>query len=85
MHAQMLVLLLPPKESVSSRVSLLSRNGTCEEPTDDRQQRNGRKSLTTVAGLPQELDFPKVLKALKKTFSVIEEARNCFYDLLERL
>ncbi len=32
------------------------------------QQRNGRKSLTTVQGLPQELDFKKVLKVFKKEF-----------------
>lgn len=33
------------------------------------QQRNGRKSLTTVAGLPSDLDFKKIVRALKKTFS----------------
>jgi len=32
------------------------------------QQRNGRKTLTTVQGLPSELDFPKILKAFKKNF-----------------
>lgn len=32
------------------------------------QQRNGRKSLTTVQGLPDEVDFKKVLKAFKKQF-----------------
>jgi len=32
------------------------------------QQRNGRKSLTTVQGLPQKLDKKKILKALKKDF-----------------
>lgn len=30
------------------------------------QQRNGKKSLTTVQGLPQEFDLKKILKALKK-------------------
>jgi translation initiation factor SUI1 len=30
------------------------------------QQRNGKKSLTTVQGLPQEFDYKKILKALKK-------------------
>ena len=30
------------------------------------QQRNGRKSLTTVQGLPEAFDYKKVLKALKK-------------------
>jgi translation initiation factor 1 len=32
------------------------------------QQRNGRKSLTTVQGLPQAFDYNKILKALKKEF-----------------
>jgi translation initiation factor 1 len=32
------------------------------------QQRNGRKKLTTVAGLPQEIDFKRLLKAFKKSF-----------------
>jgi translation initiation factor 1 len=30
------------------------------------QQRNGRKSLTTVQGLAIDLDLRKILKALKK-------------------
>lgn len=30
------------------------------------QQRNGRKSLTTVQGLPEAFDYKKILKALKK-------------------
>lgn len=33
------------------------------------QQRNGRKSLTTVQGLATDLDLKKILRALKKTFS----------------
>jgi len=32
------------------------------------QQRNGRKSLTTIQGLPQELELQRVLKAFKKQF-----------------
>lgn len=32
------------------------------------QQRNGKKSLTTVQGLKQQYDYKKVLKALKKEF-----------------
>lgn len=32
------------------------------------QQRNGKKSLTTVQGLKQQYDKAKVLKALKKEF-----------------
>jgi len=30
------------------------------------QQRNGRKCITTIQGLNQELDFKKILKAVKK-------------------
>lgn len=33
------------------------------------QQRNARKTLTTVQGLDPKLDFKKVLKAFKKGFS----------------
>jgi len=33
------------------------------------QQRNGRKSLTTVQGLAIDLDLKKILKALKRTYS----------------
>lgn len=32
------------------------------------QQRNGKKSLTTIQGLPKKYDYNKVLKALKKDF-----------------
>eukprot|EP01117_Protostelium_nocturnum_P020911 TRINITY_DN9723_c0_g1_i1.p2 TRINITY_DN9723_c0_g1~~TRINITY_DN9723_c0_g1_i1.p2 ORF type:complete len:113 (-),score=24.01 TRINITY_DN9723_c0_g1_i1:132-470(-) len=32
------------------------------------QQRTGRKSLTTVQGLPKQLNYDKVLKALKQKF-----------------
>mmetsp|Transcript_27986 Transcript_27986/g.38700 ORF Transcript_27986/g.38700 Transcript_27986/m.38700 type:complete len:113 (+) Transcript_27986:120-458(+) len=32
------------------------------------QQRNGRKSLTTVQGIDTEFDYKKVLKAFKKEF-----------------
>lgn len=33
------------------------------------QQRNGRKTLTTVQGLPNEYDMKKILKVLKKDFA----------------
>ena len=33
------------------------------------QQRNGRKTLTTIQGLPVELDRKKVLKVFKKEFA----------------
>eukprot|EP01102_Stenamoeba_stenopodia_P009097 TRINITY_DN2668_c0_g1_i1.p1 TRINITY_DN2668_c0_g1~~TRINITY_DN2668_c0_g1_i1.p1 ORF type:complete len:109 (-),score=15.97 TRINITY_DN2668_c0_g1_i1:166-492(-) len=32
------------------------------------QQRNGKKTLTTVQGLPEEVDLRKLLKAFKKDF-----------------
>ena len=32
------------------------------------QQRSGRKTLTTLQGLPPELDFRRILKAFKKEF-----------------
>ncbi|KAH8116872.1 eukaryotic translation initiation factor SUI1 [Phellopilus nigrolimitatus] len=33
------------------------------------QQRNGRKTLTTLQGLGKEYDFKKILKAFKKEFA----------------
>jgi len=33
------------------------------------QQRNGRKTLTTLQGLPQQYDQKRILKALKKDFA----------------
>mmetsp|Transcript_21691 Transcript_21691/g.31565 ORF Transcript_21691/g.31565 Transcript_21691/m.31565 type:complete len:107 (-) Transcript_21691:143-463(-) len=32
------------------------------------QQRNGRKCITTIQGLPDDLDLKKITRALKKTF-----------------
>lgn len=41
------------------------------------QQRNGRKSITTIQGLNQELDLKLILKELKKNFncngSIVED------------
>merc|ERR1712023_501298 len=33
------------------------------------QQRNGRKTLTTVQGLPKKLDFKRIIRAFKKSFA----------------
>ena len=33
------------------------------------QQRNGRKCITTIQGLADDLDVDKIAKALKKTFN----------------
>lgn len=35
------------------------------------QKRSGRKSITTITGLEQDLDFPRLLKAFKKNFKCI--------------
>lgn len=44
------------------------------------QQRNGRKSLTTVQGMPVELDQKRILKAFKKDFAcngnIIEDSES---------
>ena len=62
----------PAVDAPSSQSKKESNGGTT---ADDEaavhirvQQRNGRKSLTTVQGLPQRLDKKKILKALKKDF-----------------
>ncbi|CRK37206.1 hypothetical protein BN1708_016578, partial [Verticillium longisporum] len=33
------------------------------------QQRNGRKTLTTIQGLPRRFDQKKILKVIKKKFA----------------
>jgi len=33
------------------------------------QQRNGRKTLTTVSGIPSKFDLKKILKVIKKEFA----------------
>mmetsp|Transcript_1370 Transcript_1370/g.3003 ORF Transcript_1370/g.3003 Transcript_1370/m.3003 type:complete len:110 (+) Transcript_1370:103-432(+) len=44
--------------------------GTAEEKVHVRvQQRNGRKCITTVAGLADDLDIKRICKAFKKNFS----------------
>lgn len=35
------------------------------------QKRNGRKSITTITGLEQDIDFRRLLKAFKKNFKCI--------------
>lgn len=53
------------------------------------QQRNGRKSLTTVQGLKKEFSYNKILKDLKKEFccngTVVQDpelGQVCFYPLV---
>jgi translation initiation factor 1 len=36
---------------------------------DDPAERNGRKTLTTVQGLPKKFDQKKILKVIKKKFA----------------
>lgn len=44
--------------------------GNSEEKVHVRvQQRNGRKCITTVAGLADDLDIKRICKAFKKNFS----------------
>ena len=38
-------------------------------PTDATAERNGRKTLTTVQGLPKKFDQKKILKVIKKKFA----------------
>ncbi|KAK3941896.1 translation initiation factor SUI1-domain-containing protein [Diplogelasinospora grovesii] len=33
------------------------------------QQRNGRKTLTTIQGIPDNFDYKKILKVIKKEFA----------------
>eukprot|EP00541_Cyclophora_tenuis_P002677 CAMPEP_0116558050 /NCGR_PEP_ID=MMETSP0397-20121206/9592_1 /TAXON_ID=216820 /ORGANISM="Cyclophora tenuis, Strain ECT3854" /LENGTH=109 /DNA_ID=CAMNT_0004083599 /DNA_START=198 /DNA_END=527 /DNA_ORIENTATION=+ len=45
-------------------------NRSSEEKVHVRvQQRNGRKCITTVAGLADDLDIKRICKAFKKNFS----------------
>lgn len=44
--------------------------GSAEEKVHVRvQQRNGRKCITTVAGIAEDLDAKRICKAFKKNFS----------------
>jgi translation initiation factor 1 (eIF-1/SUI1) len=39
-------------------------------------ERNGRKTLTTVQGLPKKFDQKKILKVIKKKFGILTLSRN---------
>ena len=41
------------------------------------QQRNGRKCITTVAGLADDLDIKRICKAFKKNFSCNGAVQKC--------
>ena len=57
------------QEVVDPDVSIKSSNKSSSYVHIRIQQRNGRKSLTTVQGLASDLDLRKILKALKKTYN----------------
>eukprot|EP00941_MAST-03F_sp_MAST-3F-sp1_P006148 g6148.t1 len=40
------------------------------------QQRNGRKSITTIEGIDSDLDFKKILKYMKRNFKCNGKAIN---------
>jgi translation initiation factor 1 (eIF-1/SUI1) len=42
-----------------------------EALTDIIAERNGRKTLTTVQGLPKKFDQKKILKVIKKKFGML--------------
>lgn len=42
--------------------------------TDKYIERNGRKTLTTVQGLPKKFDQKKILKVIKKKFGTLRAA-----------
>lgn len=64
--------LEPFKEVIEDTISggvQLKKDAAQVEPVHIRvQQRNGRKSLTTVQGIPEKFEKKKILKALKKDF-----------------
>jgi translation initiation factor 1 len=45
---------------------------TGDKPADyaESTERNGRKTLTTVQGLPKKFDQKKILKVIKKKFGM---------------
>lgn len=46
-------------------------------PSDDGHvERNGRKTLTTVQGLPKKFDQKKILKVIKKKFGMLDSRSN---------
>jgi len=54
------------KSKASDEEDTLSKSGGVQDVHIRVQQRNGRKCITTVQGLNQELDLKKILKVLKK-------------------
>ncbi|CAG8604379.1 3302_t:CDS:2 [Acaulospora morrowiae] len=62
--------MVSSKSFFNSFEQTLSVKKKQDNPKDIRiQQRNGRKTLTTVQGLPSDYDQKKLLKAFKKEFA----------------
>lgn len=60
---------IPASFDPFAEAELTDATGSAKEYVHIRiQQRNGRKSLTTVQGLKKELSYDKILKDVKKAF-----------------
>jgi hypothetical protein len=61
---------LHPKASSRSPYPVADHATAYDKTTDTTQplERNGRKTLTTVQGLPKKFDQKKILKVIKKKF-----------------
>lgn len=55
--------------SVSYTCPRLSERNTANPDIISPPERNGRKTLTTVQGLPKKFDQKKILKVIKKKFA----------------
>jgi translation initiation factor 1 len=59
-----------PRRPVRSRYSQHLRLSNLSPDIHIRiQQRNGRKTLTTIEGIPSKFDLKKILKVIKKQFA----------------
>ena len=66
-NALILTILLADPFAEDTSSTKAKKGGENKEYVHVRvQQRNGKKSLTTVQGLPEAFDYKKILKALKK-------------------
>lgn len=72
----------PPQHARGRRAAPQPRpatvNGTCADMTAER---NGRKTLTTVQGLPKKFDQKKILKVIKKKFGMSTPHLPCSHQL----
>jgi translation initiation factor 1 len=57
-------------KNIRKYIHTTKANSSIKQQLDLRiQQRNGRKTLTTLQGLPKEYDSKKILKSFKKVFA----------------